>query len=65
MQGKTLIPHWYGSWAEMVAFGRECVRNPNWGGVVPLTLVDAHEAIATYTEKGRTYWKEKPVSQLR
>lgn len=37
-----LLPQWYGSRDDMLAFGRECVANTNWGGSVPLILVDAH-----------------------
>ena len=37
-----LMPQWYGSAGDMAAFGRECVAHTNWGGRVPLILVDAH-----------------------
>ncbi len=37
-----LLPEWYGSREDMLAFGRECVASTNWGGEVPLILVDAH-----------------------
>jgi hypothetical protein len=40
-----LYPQWHGSREEMVAFGRECVASPVWGGKVPLILVDAHGEI--------------------
>ena len=53
-----LLPQWYGSRADMLAFGRECVTNTNWGGHVPLILVDAHsEFDRTLTREGRVeYW---------
>jgi hypothetical protein len=37
-----LYPQWYGSRADMLEFGRECVASTRWGGKVPLILVDAH-----------------------
>jgi len=37
-----LLPRWYGSHDDMLEFGRECVASTNWGGQVPLILVDAH-----------------------
>jgi hypothetical protein len=53
-----LLPQWYGSRADLLAFGRECVGNTNWGGHVPLTLVDAHSEFArTLNSEGRAaYW---------
>lgn len=39
-------PKWYGSVDDMLEFGRQCVQNTNWGGTVPLVLVDAHYDIA-------------------
>jgi len=41
-----LYPEWYGSRDDMLAFGRECVASTNWGGHVPLILVDAHSELA-------------------
>lgn len=37
-----LLPEWYGTRDDMVGFGRQCVASTNWGGRVPLILVDAH-----------------------
>lgn len=37
-----LLPEWNGSRDDMLEFGRECVASTNWGGQVPLILVDAH-----------------------
>jgi hypothetical protein len=37
-----LLPQWYGSREDMLAFGRECVASTNWGGEVPMILVNAH-----------------------
>jgi hypothetical protein len=48
----------------MLDFGRECVQNTNWGGRVPLILVDAHYNICNeFTdESDRTnYWKQPDV----
>ena len=60
-----LTPRWYGSRDEMLAFGRECVANTNWGGEVPLILVDAHtdynSARQATEEEKYAYWKEPDV----
>ncbi|HEX3624036.1 MAG TPA: hypothetical protein VH280_01285 [Verrucomicrobiae bacterium] len=58
-----LLPEWYGSPDDMLAFGRECVASTNWGGQVPLTLVDAHRAIrgTLSGEDRRGYWLSPDV----
>jgi tetratricopeptide (TPR) repeat protein len=58
-----LEPKWHGSTLEMLAFGRECVRSTQWGGRVPLVLVDAHEALARYLdeEDRPEYWLQPQV----
>jgi hypothetical protein len=57
-----LKPQWHGSAEEMLAFGRQCVSN-KWGGEVPLTLVDAHQAIVAFLPKPEQgdYWKDDGV----
>ena len=54
-----LYPQWYGSREDMVAFGRECVASTQWGGTVPLILVDAHNEYARFLpgEDQTNYWK--------
>jgi hypothetical protein len=58
-----LEPKWYGSADEMLAFGRECLRNPNWKGNVPLIILDAHESLSRQlgTEEKTAYWHSRPV----
>jgi hypothetical protein len=59
-----LLPRWYGSEQDMVDFGHECVSNTDWGGTVPLTLVDAHYQIDDeYTNETdqMNYWKQPDV----
>ncbi|HWD91102.1 MAG TPA: DUF4034 domain-containing protein [Verrucomicrobiae bacterium] len=58
-----LEPKWYGSDEDELAFGRECVQSTNWGGDVPLTLVDAHSDInSRKTGAAKTnYWKQPEV----
>ncbi|HEY1790798.1 MAG TPA: hypothetical protein VGJ73_21800 [Verrucomicrobiae bacterium] len=53
-----LLPQWYGTRDDMLAFGRECVASTNWGGEVPLILVDAHsEFVTTLSGQDRQdYW---------
>jgi hypothetical protein len=48
----------------MLDFGRKCVQNSNWGGRIPLTLVDAHSDICgQYIDKSEqvNYWKQPEV----
>lgn len=53
-----LLPQWYGSREDMLAFGRECVAATNWGGHVPLVLVDAHSELARNlnSQAREAYW---------
>jgi hypothetical protein len=60
-----LYPQWYGSREAMIAFGRECVAATNWGGDVPLILVDAHSDYNSFSsdsnEVKQVYWKQPGV----
>jgi hypothetical protein len=58
-----LLPQWYGSRDDMLAFGRECVASTNWGGHVPLILVDAHSEFARTLDADarKTYWMSPDV----
>ncbi len=59
-----LEPKWYGSTDDMLEFGRECVQNTNWGGTVPLILLDAHYTICNqYVDESERadYWKQPVV----
>lgn len=58
-----LTPKWYGSDADQLAFGRECVTNTDWTGRVPLTLVDAHRQIYDRLDPSEQagYWKRPGV----
>lgn len=59
-----LDANWYGSIQEMLEFGRECVQNTNWGGRVPLTLVDAHYRIYNVfidPSERTNYWQRPDV----
>ncbi|HEU5397168.1 MAG TPA: hypothetical protein VFV81_08365 [Verrucomicrobiae bacterium] len=58
-----LLPQWYGSREEMLAFGRECVASPRWKGEVPLILVDAHKEFdADLNREDRAaYWTQPDV----
>lgn len=60
---RYLMPQWYGSREDMVAFGRECVASTKWGGRVPLVLAEAHYEYATYLEqKDRdAYWRQPAI----
>jgi hypothetical protein len=59
-----LEPKWYGSAEQMLNFGRECATNEDWGGHVPLILMDAHRAIqAEFTPESdkAAYWSQPVV----
>ncbi|MGH7954138.1 MAG: hypothetical protein ACREFE_19770 [Limisphaerales bacterium] len=59
-----LEPKWYGSVEDMLAFGLSCVQNTNWGGRIPIILVNAHLDIAEqYSDKSERadYWKRPEV----
>ena len=58
-----LLPQWYGSRDDLLTFGRECVASTNWGGHVPLILVDAHSEFArTLNADDRpAYWRSPEV----
>lgn len=60
---RYLMPVWHGSEEEMLAFGRECVKSTEWGGHVPLNLVNAHDWIAKRPEhkSSKQYWKNAEV----
>jgi len=58
-----LLPQWYGSRDDMLSFGRECVASTNWGGHVPLILVDAHSEYARDLDADdrKAYWRSPEV----
>jgi thiol-disulfide isomerase/thioredoxin len=58
-----LEPKWHGSEADLLAFGRHCVESKEWGGSVPLILLDAHEKIQGYLDGDAktNYWKQPDV----
>ena len=58
-----LYPQWYGSREDMLAFGRECVKNSDWSGEVPLILADAHWDYSRYLQAAErtNYWKQPDV----
>jgi hypothetical protein len=61
---RFLAPKWYGSFADLLAFGHECVTNGLWGGQVPLILVDVHRELRMESPDGpskRSYWKQPEV----
>ena len=58
-----LEPKWYGSDYFQLAFGRECVEATQWGGRVPLMLVEVHDGIARRQKEAEQskYWKQPAV----
>jgi hypothetical protein len=52
-----LEPKWYGSAAEVLEFGRQCLATRNWQSRIPFILLCAHEELATHQgEKPQQYW---------
>jgi hypothetical protein len=41
-----LEPRWHGSEAEMLGFGRACLKTENWEGRLPFILIEAHLRLA-------------------
>ena len=58
-----LQPKWFGSAEDLLAFGRQCARSTEWGGRIPLILVDSHEALANTMQRDERpqYWKNPAV----
>lgn len=59
-----LEPKWYGSAQDMLSFGQECATNAQWGGYVPLILLDAHQSIQRQylpPEQKTNYWSRPEV----
>jgi peroxiredoxin len=59
-----LEPKWHGSQEAMFAFAWECVESTNWGGRVPLILLDAHIEIPRYylePSEQTNYWRRPEV----
>ncbi len=56
-----LQPRWYGSYEEMVQFGRECLAGKNWAARLPVMLATAHETIASQTGEHDAYMSRPEV----
>jgi hypothetical protein len=56
---RYLNPKWYGTREDMIKFGRQCVASTNWGGRVPMILVEAHSQLAGYFPRDQRdrYWQ--------
>ncbi len=55
-----LLPQWYGSFAEILKFGRECAASTNWSPRVSLMIAHAHELVAEQSGE-RDYWSRPQV----
>jgi hypothetical protein len=55
-----LLPRWYGSHEEMLAFGRECLKK-GFKSRIPLTLIAAHQQIAEEEGQGDGYFASPEV----
>lgn len=56
-----LYPRWYGDHAQMIAFGRECLKTENWRAGVPFILVEAHLAVAEDGGDSKEYFARAEV----
>ena len=52
-----LEPKWGGDPEQMIAFGRQCLAEGNWGTGIPAVLADAHWRVAhEYSDNPVAYW---------
>jgi hypothetical protein len=57
-----LQPKWYGTDEDLMQFARACVTSTNWGGRIPLIMVDLHSDRASRTGgQQRQYYRQTPV----
>jgi hypothetical protein len=59
-----LKPIWHGSRADQHEFALQCVNSTNWGGNVPLIMIDFHrDTAASYPEGRQAYFGRQDVWQ--
>jgi hypothetical protein len=51
-----LEPRWYGSEAEVLAFGRQCLATANWASRIPFVVLTAHIDLAELRDAPTQYW---------
>jgi hypothetical protein len=51
-----LAPKWYGSEAEVLAFGRQCLATANWASRIPFVVLTAHIDLAEMSDAPIRYW---------
>jgi hypothetical protein len=58
-----LQPKWHGSEEAMLEFAGECLNSEQWGGHVPLIILDVHDLISQSLghEARKNYWKRPEV----
>ncbi|HVS71591.1 MAG TPA: hypothetical protein VHQ47_10085 [Phycisphaerae bacterium] len=56
-----LLPQWYGSAEECLAFGRECAEHGSGVSRIPLILVEAHRELRALSEDQAAYMKDVRV----
>ena len=58
-----LEPKWYGTPADMIAFGRECAASTQWGEQVPLVLMEVYLRLEAYldADKKAAFWKQPEI----
>lgn len=56
-----LEPKWHGSNADLLAFGRECLKTGDWYSDVPFTLADVHILLARNSGDVSAYFRKPEV----
>jgi hypothetical protein len=56
-----LQPHWHGSKEDLLAFAHEALTNSQWGGHIPLIVLDIHAAIANDADASGDYYTSPDV----
>jgi Domain of unknown function (DUF4034) len=52
---------WYGSEAEALAFGRQCLATANWSSRIPFVVLTAHIDLAEISDAPERYWTRAEV----
>jgi hypothetical protein len=57
---KYIHPNWHGTKEDVIEFGRQMAKSPNWESRVPTFLAKAHYEIAAFTSDFAGYFREQP-----
>jgi tetratricopeptide (TPR) repeat protein len=60
-KAQYLLPRWYGSQDEAIAFGKELVDQGDWAGCLPMVLYHIHRDVSGTQEEGQKHFKDPKV----